>query len=195
MVTLRHVEEQLAQLGCKFRFFARAEVRELPHILMPDETILCAINGRYANGGALLVATNHRLLLIDKKPLFLAVEDIRFDMIAEVDFNARLLSSTARIITPTRELTFTSYNQTRLRELVGNLQARIIELRERYIHRQFVPGVVAGTRVTASHVGELALRPGRLRAVRQALMPRSYTGSPRPVATSLDPQHAWQHVR
>lgn len=136
MVNLSQVEEQLERLGCNFRFWGRPEIRELCNVLVPGETIAACTNGQYDGGFAMLCATNHRLLLIDKRPFFLTLEDVRFDMIAEIDYNARLLSATAFIITPTRCLTFSSWRQDRLRSIVDYAQQRVTELRQHYTVQQ-----------------------------------------------------------
>lgn len=136
MVSLDQVEEQLKRVGCNFRFWGRPEIRELCNVLVPGEEIAAVTNGQYEGGFALLCATNHRMLLIDKRPLFLALEDIRYDMIVEVDYSARLLNATVFIITPTRQLTFTSWRQERLRKIVDYSQQRITEIRQHYLVQQ-----------------------------------------------------------
>lgn len=130
MVHLDTVEQQLRDIGFTFRFFSKPEVRELANILTPDETVHEAVNGYYENGFALLCVTNHRLLLIDRKPMFLTLEDIRFDMVSEVDFNFRLLNATARVYTPNKSLVFTSWNHKRLRQLTEHLQERVMHSRQ-----------------------------------------------------------------
>lgn len=137
MISLSHVEDQLKRVGCNFRFWGRPEIRELCNILIPGETIAQAVNGRYENGFAMLVVTDHRVLLIDKKPMFLTLEDIRFDMIAEIDFSAQLFDSTVKIITPNRTLIFISWNQARLRSSLNYIQQRVSELRHHYLQQQF----------------------------------------------------------
>lgn len=156
MISLSYVEDQLRAVGCNYRFFGRPEIRELRNILVPEEVIAQAVNGRYEGGYAMLVVTNHRLLLIDKKPMFLTLEDIRFDMISEIDFSAQLLSGTIRIQTPNRKLVFTGWNQGRLRNVLNYTQQRITDLRQHYIQRQFVPGLQQST--AAPVVGNLALQ-------------------------------------
>jgi hypothetical protein len=95
------------------------------------------VNGRYEGGFALLCLTDHRLLLIDRKPMFLTLEDIRFDMIAEIDYHARLLDNTVHIITPNRKLVFRSWNQKRLRELLNHTQQHVMEIRQHFMMQQF----------------------------------------------------------
>lgn len=136
MVQQKVVDDQLKAIGASFRFFGRAEVRELAKILSPTETIAEAVNGYYEGGFAMLVVTNHRLLLIDRKPLFLTLEDIRFDMVSEVDFNHRLLNSMVRVYTPNKSLVFTSWNHNRLRHLAEYMQEQVSNSRHQHTLQQ-----------------------------------------------------------
>lgn len=123
MVTERSIQKQLKHIGFKTYGWGRAEVRELPHIILPDEKIFECVNGIYEGGFALLVATDVRVLLIDKKPLnFLTVEDQRFDQINQIDYNHRALGAFITISTGIKTLKFRSYNQPRLRKLIGHVQ-------------------------------------------------------------------------
>ena len=137
MVTLATVEQQLKAIGCNFRFWGRAELRELCEILLPGETIAMAVNGQYEGGFALLCATDFRVLLIDKKPKYLTLKDIRFDMITELDFAGRMLNSTIRIYTPNKELRFTTPSNMRLRKLFTYTQHKVMEIRHHFMMQQF----------------------------------------------------------
>lgn len=158
MVSLSHIEDQLKGIGCNFRFWGRPEIRELANILVPGEEIAQIVNGQYEGGFAMLAVTNHRLLLIDKKPLFLTVEDIRFDMIAEIDYSARLLNSTVRIITANRTMVFTSWSTARLRILLNYTQQRVMDLRQHYMMQQFQQQPQRNAAQSASLVGGVALQ-------------------------------------
>jgi hypothetical protein len=130
MVSLRDVEEQLKRVGCNFKLWGRAEIRELSNVLMPEEVIAQAANGTYEGGFAMLVVTNYRVLLVDRKPMLLTIEDIRYDMMAEVDYHNRLLGATVRIFTPMRNLVFSTWSITRLRKCVNYIQQRVMEIRQ-----------------------------------------------------------------
>jgi len=139
MVTKESVDEQLKSLGFSLNGWGRAEIRELPHILMPGEEIYELVNGTYEGGFALAVATDARLLLVDKKPMnYLTVEDIRFDMISEIDYSHRLLGAQINISTGLRDLKFRSYNQQRLRKLIGHVQHCMDESKKQQSKRQVV---------------------------------------------------------
>jgi hypothetical protein len=107
------------------------ELKELQQILMDDEKIIAAAPGRYFSGIALLVATDLRLLLIDKRTFFMTVEDTRYDMISEIDFSSRFYDVTVHIFTLNKQHNFTSirYKQ-QLRDLCGFVQQKVWELRQ-----------------------------------------------------------------
>jgi hypothetical protein len=130
--TQKSVAAQLKKIGFNQHAWGRAEVRELPNIILPDEEIFECVNGMYEGGFALLIATDVRVLLIDKKPFnYLTVEDLRFDMINEIDYNHRALGAYVDISTGNRDLKFRSYNQPRLRRLINHVQRRMAEIKRR----------------------------------------------------------------
>lgn len=128
MVTEESVHKQLKALGFKTFGWGRAEVSELHNIMLPDEKIFDCVNGIYEGGFALLLATDVRVLLVDKKPLnYLTVEDLRFDMINEIDYNHRLIGANIIISTGSKTLRFNSFNQPRLRKLINHVQHAMAE--------------------------------------------------------------------
>lgn len=136
MVAQEHVRTALKRVGMYNRFFGQAEIRELCQVLMSDEKIIGAVNGRYEGGFAMLVATDRRLLLIDKKMMFLNLEDIRYDMISQVEFSARLIDATITVHTINTVLRMTSIRQAALRRLTSYMQEKVMELRHMVDQRQ-----------------------------------------------------------
>jgi hypothetical protein len=116
VISFERLEKQLKRINFHYNGWGRTEVAELCNILMPEEEIEECVNGWYEAGFALLVATKDRVLLVDKKPLgYLTVEDMRFDMINELDLHHRLMGAQIRISAGNKTLYFTSLNQGRLR--------------------------------------------------------------------------------
>jgi hypothetical protein len=143
MISLRQVEEQLKHVGCNFKFWGRAEIRELSNVLMPEEVIAQATNGTYEGGFAMLCVTNYRVLLIDRKPMLLTIEDVRYDMMSEVDYHNRLMGATIRIFTPMRNMVFNSWSNVRLRKCVNYIQQRVMEIRQHGMMAQQMQGQFA----------------------------------------------------
>lgn len=164
MISLDQLEKQLKRVGCNFRFWGRGEKRELAKILTPDETVAHCVNGRYGGGFAMLCVTDQRLLLVDHKPLFMSVEDIKFDMIAEVDFTVQLLMSTVKVVTTNRTMMFSSWSQYHLRELLNYTQQRMLELRQHYAAtaRQIQPIFITDEQAAGVILGNLAVQTGGL---------------------------------
>ena len=131
MVDRDYIKSQLTKIGFGTSRINRAEIQELENILLPDETIYECVNGYYEGGVALLVATDIRVLLIDKKPLgFLNVDDMRFDMISDIDYTHRIIGAQININCGMRNLVFKSYNQPRLRKAIGHIQQRMSEIKK-----------------------------------------------------------------
>jgi hypothetical protein len=98
---------------------------------MNDETIVALTCGRYFGSFALLVATDQRLLLIDKRVFFMTIEDSRYDMISEIDFNMQVYAANLTIYTMNKTHKFTSVKHKRqLRELTNYVQRRVWEFRQ-----------------------------------------------------------------
>jgi hypothetical protein len=161
----KQLEDQLKRIGCNFQFWGRAELKELANVLLPGEIVEHVVNGSYEGGFALLAATNQRVLLIDKKPMYLTLEDVRFDMIAEVDYNHRLMNANIFICTPNKSLRFTGYNHARLRKMFHFIQTRVMDIRQHYAH---------------------PTQPQEMQ-VQQSISPYQYEAIPANVATTLPP--------
>lgn len=144
MVHQSVIEARLSKLGIRCGWLSRPELIELQRILMDGEEIISLANGRYFAGFATMVATDIRMLIIDKRPFFLTVEDIRYDMISEMDFSARLLDATLRVYTVNKQHRFTSFRyREHLRRLTAYVQQRVMELRMAQSQQQTAAAPVA----------------------------------------------------
>jgi hypothetical protein len=70
----------------------RKEVKELPNILWDNENIESAVQGMYDNGNGLLVATDRRLIFVNKGRIYgLKVEDFPYDKISSIQYSTGLI--------------------------------------------------------------------------------------------------------
>lgn len=162
MTSYEKVRQQLKSINADFQFVGRAELRELPKILFEDEILQHVVFGRYVNGFALLCATNQRILLIDKKPLYLTLEDIRYDMISDMRFSHRLLDTSVVLGTVHKPIRFISYNQTRLREMTTYVQKRVMDSRRQHTAPQLkqpISGMLAGFTPSLAGVSDVEVSP------------------------------------
>jgi hypothetical protein len=137
MVSAESLEKQLKNIGFNYHGWGRTEIRELRNIILPDEEIYECVNGIYEGGFALMVATDIRVLLIDKKPLnYLTVEDMRYELISEIDYNHRLVGAYIRLSSGMKDLKFSSLNQQRLRKLINHVQFCMAETKKKESYHQ-----------------------------------------------------------
>jgi len=123
------VVNQLQLLGIKPGRVFLGEIRVLPSILLDDEVIQQYMSGRYDAGPAILVATNRRLILIDKKPFNLTIEDIPYDMISEVEYSVQAFNAYITIHSISKTMHMMSFRQSALTKFAGFVQARVMQLR------------------------------------------------------------------
>jgi hypothetical protein len=116
--------------------------------------------------------------LIDRKPMFFTLEDIRFDMISEIDFSARLMDSTVHVITPTHKLIFTAWNQVRLRRLMDYTQEKIMEIRQHFMLQQLQAAQGYAQTANAPFVGGLAMQGNAAANAQFSLPMNPYTKMP-----------------
>lgn len=64
---------------------SRGEIKELPNILWEDELPEAIISGTYHKGNGILVATDRRLIFVDKGVVGLTVEDLYFEDISSIE--------------------------------------------------------------------------------------------------------------
>ncbi len=129
MVTTEQVREQLKRIGSNFTGWGSTEIAELPGLLMDGEEIGSAVNGYYEGGFGVLIATNYRVLIIDKKPFTLNLEDLRYDMISEVTYGARFIAATVHLAIPTRTIYFTSWSMDKLHKAMRQIQQHVMDAR------------------------------------------------------------------
>ncbi len=136
MVSAQEVRKQLRRVGADYHFWGAPELRELPKILFENEHIQHVINGHYTGGFATLCATDIRVLLIDKKPLFLTLEDVRYDMVSDVMFNHRFVNASLILGTVHNSISFIGFNKSKLRDMTNYIQQRVMEFRSHHTVEQ-----------------------------------------------------------
>ncbi len=79
------IEAALRRLDGFGKFVNRGEIKNLPSILWENEFPLQITSGWYNNGNSILVATDRRVVLIDKGIISLKVEDFHYTNITSVE--------------------------------------------------------------------------------------------------------------
>ena len=118
MPTLETIRADLAALDDASRILARREIKELPNVLWDDERVKGAVQGRYGRGQGLLVATDRRLVFLDKKLIGdrVRVEDFPYDKVSSIQYQLKFISAEVTI--------FTSGNRAEITDIIPKRAAR-----------------------------------------------------------------------
>ena len=112
-------EERLRDLGVFTINLWTPEARAMPANLEKDEVLIGVVFGRYklrhsvtssSIGRGAVVATNRRVFLIDKKPMFMALDAIKYDEIRAVSFTKVSISGTVRLSMDVGDISVRTFN-------------------------------------------------------------------------------------
>lgn len=91
-VPLTEIEAQMERAGVSDLYGTRKEVKYLPSILDPDETIKYATSGFINNNTALMICTNSRVLIIDRGMIYgTRSTEIPLDMVNGVSYSQGIM--------------------------------------------------------------------------------------------------------
>ena len=118
MPTMEAVKEQLTNLDAASTLLGRREIKDLPNILWDDEPVIGAVQGLYGGGNGLLVATDRRLIFIDRKMLGdrVKVEDFPYNKVSSIQYELKIMSAKITI--------FASGNKAEIEQVMPKGQAR-----------------------------------------------------------------------
>lgn len=111
------MKHDLQALGADEFDLMLPETHALLDIIHDDETIVGIVYGRYkqnnaehASGRGALVATSRRLLLVNKKPMFLKCDELSYNVISGVSYSKAGIAGTATVHSRTGDISIRTYN-------------------------------------------------------------------------------------
>jgi hypothetical protein len=126
MPTLEEIQQQIAAIEGGSRFVPRKEVKELPNVLGPGERVEQLTPGFYNGGLGLLVATNRRLIFIDKGMLYgLRVEDFHYERINSIQYKTGLLLGEITIFASGNRAEISQVEKSMVRQFGDYVRARL----------------------------------------------------------------------
>ncbi len=133
----KELRATLKSLGARWYEVRLPEVLMLCNLLQENETVIGVVFGKYkhfveqANGRGVLVATNYRILLIDRKPLYLRYEELPYNMLNGFSLTSAAGSSSFTLETRVGDIKLKSWNH--------RSAAKFIQAIEKYIIRASSP--------------------------------------------------------
>ena len=102
------------------------EIKELPKILSEDEIIENIVRGFYSHGLGILVATNRRLVFIDKGIMGgVKVEDFPYEKISSIQYETGMLQGEITVFTSGNKATISNIGKNQARNFGEFARAKI----------------------------------------------------------------------
>lgn len=124
------VRHRLAELGLSRFALRRRESRYLPQIIAIGEKIGGAVYGKHNDGLAMLVATDKRIIFLDKKPLFVNEEEINYNVVSGVSMSNVGLLSIVTLNTRVKDYSMKTFNQKSAHNFIKYIEQRSIEYQQ-----------------------------------------------------------------
>ena len=125
MADATSVNNAIRNLGGTERFLGRGEIKALPSILWEDELPEKIIQGSYNNGSGILVATNKRLVFVDKGLMSLKVEDFPCDKISSIQYSTGMLMGGIEIYASGNKAEIKNITKDQVKPFAEYVRARI----------------------------------------------------------------------
>ncbi len=120
------------------------ETHVLPYILRSGEELIGIVYGRYHEdkekvfGRGAIVATDQRMMLVDKKPLFLRKDELAYDAISGVSYGKVGLAGTVSLHTRFGNVHVSTFNHRLAENFVDAVEKRIFVTNLRFVNRQAI---------------------------------------------------------
>lgn len=101
--------------------------RYLPHIIHPNEHIGGVVYGWNDEGSVMLVATDRRIIYLDKKPLFFDEDEVTYDVVSGVSFSKAGLASTVVLHTRVKDYKVKTFNEKSAGIFIECIEAQVLE--------------------------------------------------------------------
>lgn len=121
------IKQQLLSLGMSRFVLATSEAHYLPRIIHPDENIVGVIYGHSKNGFAMILATDKRIIFLDKKPFFVIEDEITYSVVSGVSHGQAGIGSTVILHTRIKDYKFQTLNERCARGFVAAIEQRCVE--------------------------------------------------------------------
>ncbi|MDB5185287.1 MAG: hypothetical protein JWN38_1095 [Candidatus Saccharibacteria bacterium] len=128
------LDDELHEAGVDRYDFWLPETHALPYIVHLDEHIKGIVYGKYvqngtepAGGRGALVATDSRILLIDKKPMFLKCDELSYHVVSGVTYTKVGMAGTVTLHTRAGDIHVRTFNQKCADMFVAAIEAKTFE--------------------------------------------------------------------
>jgi hypothetical protein len=104
------VRYELREAGITVYGLLKSESRFLPHIIHPGEHIHAVIYGQHDSASAMLIATDKRIIYLDKKPMAVFIDEVTYDVVSGIEMDVHTIFATITLHTAVANYQFRYVN-------------------------------------------------------------------------------------
>lgn len=105
----------------------RMESRYLHHVIHNGEHIMGVVYGQNDEGFVMLIATDMRVIYLDKKPLFLKQDELTYDVVSGVKLSTLGMANKLTLHTRIKDYVLRTYNNRCAQGFVTYIETRRLE--------------------------------------------------------------------
>lgn len=98
----KRVKRELLDAGVSLYGLMKSESRYLHKVLHDNETIEAVVYGQHHSNSAMLVATDERIIYLDKKPMTTLFDEVSYEVVSGIQFDIHTIFATIVLHTPVK---------------------------------------------------------------------------------------------
>lgn len=95
----KRINRELVKAGVTIYGLLKAESRYLPRVIHENERVEAVIYGQHHDSSAMLVATDHRIIYLDKKPMATFMDEVTYDVVSGIELDVHTFFATVTLHT------------------------------------------------------------------------------------------------
>lgn len=123
----KRIRQELIDAGASSYGLLKLESRYLPQIIHEDEHIEAIAYGKYQKDSGMLIATNRRIIFLDRKPGITNHDEVSYDMVSGVARDSAGLYSTITLHTRVRDYSLSFVRQKPALRFVEYIEEKRLE--------------------------------------------------------------------
>ena len=150
-IKAKRVKRELLDAGITMYGLLKSESRYLPKIIHDNESIEAVIYGQHNASSAMLIATDERIIYLDKKPMVEMFDEVSYEVVSGIEFDIHVFFATIVLHTPVRNYEFKYVNLRCAEKFARHIEKHRLE-REPKTHEQIIDiQPVTSTYMTKDH--------------------------------------------
>jgi hypothetical protein len=109
-IKTKRIRQEMLDAGVTAYGLLKSESRYLPKILHPHEHVEAVIYGQHNSSSAMMIATDERIIYLDKKPMAELFDEVSYEVVSGIEFDIHMFFATVVLHTAVKNYDFKMVN-------------------------------------------------------------------------------------